>query len=133
MFGRYLGVSVLALSVDVTVLAACVGATGLPAGASAGVGYGAGALAHYALSRRYVFASGWLDGLRWVEFMAFVASGLCGLAATVGVVRFLSDEIALSLPFAKAAAVAVSFVLVYLLRKSLVFRPVGHDGNSVVR
>lgn len=132
MFGRYLGASALALAVDVAVLAACVAATSLPAGVSAGVGYGAGALAHYALSRRFVFPPGWLDRLRWAEFAAFVASGLCGLAATVGVVRILSDEFAVALPVSKAVAVALSFVLVYLLRRSLVFAATGPLGRRDV-
>lgn len=133
MFGRYLGASVVALAVDVVVLAACAGATSLPAGVSAGIGYGAGALVHYGLSRRYVFAAGWLDPLRWAEFAAFVATGLCGLAATVGVVRILSDEFAVALPISKAVAVAVSFVLVYLLRKALVFRPARSSVGQVPR
>jgi len=133
MLGRYLGASALALAVDVAVLAACVGATSLSAGVSAGIGYGAGALAHYALSRRYVFAPGWLERRRLTELAAFIATGLCGLASTVGAVRILSDGFAVTLSISKAVAVAFSFILVYLLRRSIVFRSAAPEIGRVPR
>lgn len=133
MFGTYLVASVLALVVDVAVLATCVRAAQVPADVAAGVGYGAGALAHYVLSRRYVFAPGWLDNLRWAEFAIFLATGLSGLAATIGVVRVLTQEAGLPLPLSKAGAVAVSFVLVYLLRKSIVFRTTRSQSPDIRR
>lgn len=123
MFGRYLLASVAALVVDVGALALAVHALAWSADVAAGVGYSTGAILHYWLSRRFVFAVGWLDRARWAEFAAFVASGLCGLAVTVGVVHLLAERLGAPVAAAKAAAVLVSFVAVYLLRVVLVFRP----------
>ncbi len=122
MFLRYLLVSAGALAVDLAVLALSVRMLPYSPALAAAIGYLTGALAHYRLSRRNVFPAGWMAGAPLAEFGAFVASGLCGLAITVGVVHVLSERVGLSVAWSKPLAVAGSFVAVYLLRVSLVFR-----------
>ena len=117
--------------VDGGELAALVQAFGLRSGVSAGVGYMAGAVAHYSLSRRFVFSAGWLAGNRWTECAAFIGVGLCGLVATVGVVHLLSERIGMPVALAKVVAVLISFALVYLLRARLVFRRSGSSGAAL--
>lgn len=121
MFWRYLLASLAALAVDAAVLAFGVRALALAPGLASGIGYAAGALVHYRVSRARVFAPGWLGRMPLAEFAAFIASGACGLLITVGVVHLLSS-LGVGLALAKAAAVVLSFLAVYLLRVALVFR-----------
>ncbi len=123
MFQRYVLASIVALVVDVGTLALGVSAFGWQADWASGVGYSVGAIVHYWLSREYVFSVGWLHKVRWVEFGAFVVSGLCGLAVTVVVVHVLSVRLGTSVAVAKGAAIILSFIAAYLLRSRLVFRP----------
>lgn len=122
MFLRYLLVSVLALVVDAVVLAIGIRLLALSPELAAGLGYAVGALVHYRISRTRVFARGWLGEVPVVEFAVFAASGACGLLVTMGVVRALSGGFGVDIVYSKAAAVAVSFFCVYLLRVSVVFR-----------
>lgn len=130
-FTRYFVASLLALGVDVAVLTLCVGAAKWPADIAAAAGYAAGALVHYGLSRRFVFRAGWLGDRRSMEFAAFVASGLFGFTVTVWTVHVLAGDLDIPVAAAKTAAVAASFLLVYLLRRSLVFRQRRHAHRQV--
>ena len=121
MFGRYLSASVVALGGDYLVLIGLVALTAWPQSLSAAIAYCAGAVVHYVISRRYVFTAGWLHARRLAEFAGFLASGLAGLAITVGVVQ-AGSQLQAPLLASKTVAVALSFIATYLLRRGWVFR-----------
>lgn len=122
IFVRYLSVSLVALALDYSLLVVLVSTTAMHSAVAAAAAYGAGALLHYALSRRLVFPKGWLNRIPVSEFMAFVATGLAGMLITAAIVHAVRDVAAMPLELAKAAAVAVSFFATYLMRKKAVFR-----------
>lgn len=117
---RYTAVSALALAVDFLVFLTLVGAVLQPSLAGA-AGYGVGLAMHYALSVRYVFDAGTTGKSEARLFGEFIASGLIGMAITVLVIAVATDGIGLPPLLGKAAAVAASFLIVFLLRRSVVF------------
>jgi putative flippase GtrA len=126
MFLRYLGVSLLALAIDIGVLAFLSQGLEWSYTLSAVIAYLVGAVLHYLLSRHQVFGGGWLRGNPSLEMAAFLASGACGAAVTAVIVGGLSAGLDVPLSVAKGVAVGVSFFVVYLLRSRLVFRIVAN-------
>lgn len=122
VFLRYLLASVFALGIDYLVLGTLVRGLAFGPGVAGALAYGVGALAHYGVSRRFVFPPGWLHRRRNAEFVGFVASGLAGLGTTVAILE-LGDRV-LGWPWSvsKTVAVGFSFFLGYLLRRRFVFR-----------
>ena len=86
-----------------------------------GFGYLVGLALHYVLSVTFVFDARQTGKRHQRLFAEFAASGLAGLALTIGVISIATGGLGLSLLPAKVIAVAVSFVAVYVMRKSLVF------------
>ncbi len=121
-FRRYLLVSAIALGFDYASLFALV-AAGVRQWTGAALAYCGGALVHYLLSRRFVFARGWLHARPVGEFGAFAASGVLGLAITACVVFLVTEVAGMTLALGKTLAVGASFFSVYLVRRALVFRP----------
>ena len=115
----YTIVSIVALGVDLVVFNGLLLAH-VRASMAGVVGYLAGLVVHYVLSCRYVFvtAAGKSDVRRFVEF---AASGGVGLAITWLVIHGLTEIAHLPALVAKVAAVATSFVVVFLLRRGVVF------------
>ncbi len=123
MLARYGVVSAGALAIDYIVYLALVRLdAGLGLAAAAAIGYLVGAIAHYLASRRFVFPRGWLHRRPGAEFGLFFATGLGGAAVTSGVVWLVSHLFDAGVHWPKIAAVAASFLLVYVARKLLVFR-----------
>ena len=122
VFLRYFLASVFALGIDYLVLGALVRGLAFGPGVAGALAYAVGALAHYGVSRRFVFPPGWLHRRRNAEFVGFVASGLAGLGTTVAILE-LGDRV-LGWPWSvsKTVAVGFSFFLGYLLRHRFVFR-----------
>ena len=121
MFLSYVAVSVLALVLDYSTLLGMVRLAHYDPSLSAAVSYMVGALLHYGLSRRFVFAPGWLHGKRHGEFAAFMATSLVGTGITTLII-FTNNHYALSgLFWAKTCSVFVSFISTYFLRKHFVF------------
>lgn len=121
-FLRYVAASVGALAVDFGGFLALM-SLGLAATPASSLGYAAGILAHWLLSSRTVFT----DTVarrgrgRTRQKALFVGSALAGLAVTTAIVG--SGEIAgIDARISKLCAVAVSFLVTYWLRKSVVFR-----------
>lgn len=118
---RYLVASVIALAFDVAIFSSLV-ALGFAAAAASAVGYCAGIVVHWLVSSNIVFVGKRREGgaLHWQRIL-FAGSALLGLAITVSTVAMLSawgtHPIA-----AKAAAIIISFVVVYAARKWGVFR-----------
>jgi putative flippase GtrA len=117
---RYAGVSVVALAADTAIYLALAWIGVLPAIAG-GIGYLIGLALHYVLSVRFVFdakASRKSDRRLMAEF---AASGLAGLALTAAVIGLATSALGLPLLPAKVIAVALSFVVVYFVRRAVVF------------
>lgn len=118
---RYVLVSCAALGLDTLITLNLTWAGLAPALASA-AGYVLGLALHWVLSSRFVFAAelGQDHAARRRQAALFVASGLCGLAVTV--VAFTS-AVTFGIPalIAKAFAVGLSFCVVYLIRRHLIF------------
>jgi putative flippase GtrA len=117
-------VSLAALALDLAIYLGLTALALYPA-AAAVIGYGAGLAGHFVLSSRVVFdvaATGKSDGRLASEF---ALSGLGGLVITAATVALLTDFAGLAPIYAKAAAVAVSFVAVFLWRRAIVFAPRG--------
>lgn len=117
---RYAIVSALALGLDFLVFVTLVGAVLRPSLAGA-AGYAVGLAMHYALSVRCVFDARTTGKSEARLFGEFIASGLVGMAITVLVIAVATDGIGLPPLFAKGAAVAASFFIVFLLRRTVVF------------
>jgi putative flippase GtrA len=119
MLTRYLLVSLCALCAD-TLLFLALSDRLLPPGAAACAGYLFGILVHWVLSVRFVFRDRLSRRASHAQRLSFVLSALLGLGVTVGIVS-LATHAGLPAAPAKAIAVAVSFTLVYLVRKHVVF------------
>lgn len=119
---RYAVVSVLALAVDYTAYLVLV-AAGMKPMLAAVVGYPMGLVLHFALSTRFVFDVSALDKARIRLFGEFVLSGFAGLAATIMVVAAATEVAGLHALPAKIMATGASFLIVYSLRRAVVFSP----------
>lgn len=126
---RYAGVSALAMAVDLIAYSVAIGRDSPPAFA-AGLGYFIGMVAHFLLSRRWVFQSQTSGLARWSEWANFAFTGLVGLLLTTFIVASLSQALSVGptaqwAPFiAKFVAILVSFGVVFWLRNRFVFRSV---------
>lgn len=114
-------VSVAALVLDFLVFQSLASSGVLPAMAAV-AGYGVGMVLHYTISVRFVFANATRKSRRRT-FFEFALSGLVGLAMTTAVVALATTWLALPPLAAKAIAVIVSFVTVFWLRSTIVFKP----------
>jgi putative flippase GtrA len=119
-FSRYTLVSALALVLDFTVylLLAAGGTTGALAGA---IGYACGLALHYLLSVRYVFDAAAAHKGQSRLITEFALSGLAGMAITALVIAVTVDLGGMPLLPAKILAVGVSFLVVFALRRGVVF------------
>ena len=118
-FGRYFLASLAALALDVAVLHLAAAWMHYLLAASLGFGVGAGAI--YLLSTRWVFRRRKLAGKTPVEFSAFVAIGLAGLALNDFVIYLAVDHLGFALLAAKAVAAGASFLFNYTARKLALF------------
>ncbi|PSJ40684.1 GtrA family protein [Allosphingosinicella deserti] len=125
MFGavylRYVGASLAALGVDLSLFMAGLAVGIAPVTASI-AGYSAGIAVHWLVSSRLVFGKrvALPGGGRTRQQMLFVVSALAGLGATVAIVR--SGQALGVTPFAsKLIAILAGFHVTYLLRKKIVF------------
>lgn len=119
---RYLLASVGALAVDMGSFLALLAAGMWPAGASA-LSYTLGILAHWLMSSRAVFTDNVAErgSARTRQKALFVMSALVGLALTTAIV-WAGDTSGIDPRIAKLVAVAVSFIVTWLLRSKVVFR-----------
>ncbi|MET0194258.1 MAG: GtrA family protein [Hyphomicrobiaceae bacterium] len=117
---RYTLVSALALVLDFAVylLLATGGMTVALAGA---IGYACGLALHYILSVRYVFDAAAAHKAQSRLFAEFAISGLAGMVITALVIAIAVDVGGMPLLPAKILAVGMSFVVVFALRRGVVF------------
>lgn len=116
----YTLVSAAALGVDLLVFTA-LGRGGMRAAAAGIVGYSVGLVLHYILSVRYVFDTRDAAKAGWRRFIEFVISGLIGLAITWLIILVATEALHLPALVGKIGAVGTSFIVVFLLRKGIVF------------
>jgi putative flippase GtrA len=119
-FSRYALVSALALILDF-VIYLLLAAGGTKVALAGALGYACGLALHYVLSVRYVFDPGAAHKGQSRLFAEFAVSGLVGMAITALVIAAAVDTGGMPLMPAKALAVGVSFLVVFVLRRSVVF------------
>ena len=118
---RYLLASVVSLAFDVALFMVLVAFLVDPGWASA-AGYSAGIVVHWLISSSFVFPGKARDGAALqLQRLGFIGTAVLGLGITVSMVSGLTSAGVVPV-MAKAAAVAVSFFVVYLTRKYGVFR-----------
>jgi putative flippase GtrA len=118
---RYVLVSCVALGVD-TIITLNLAWAGTPPALCAAAGYIIGLMLHWVLSSRFVFAAELGDSAaaRARQAALFFASGIGGLVVTVAT---FTTAMTLGVPalIAKGFAVGISFIVVYLIRRHLIF------------
>jgi putative flippase GtrA len=121
---RYSSASALALALDFIIYSALIAATIRPSSAGA-MGYAAGIGLHYFLSVRFVFDVGATSKVHGRLFLEFALTGLSGIAITAIVIALATDVVGLSALLAKVLAAGASFLVVFALRRSVVFTASG--------
>jgi putative flippase GtrA len=122
-FLRYLGVSVLALSVDLAAFWVLMQAGALSPVAAGASSVLAGLVVHYTLSAFFVFADQDTGKTQARLISEYAMTGLAGVLITAGVMFVAVEFAGLPAMLAKGGAVGVTFVAVYVMRASLVFQP----------
>ncbi len=118
----YIGASIFALGVDFGLFLLAL-YWGFHAVGASVIGYCSGIVAHWFVSSRLVFASEaqTVGQERAKQKALFLMSALVGLAITTGIVG-LGSLLGILPLVAKLIAVAVSFQVTYILRKTIVFQ-----------
>jgi putative flippase GtrA len=119
-FSRYALVSALALILDFAIYL-LLAAGGTKVALAGALGYACGLALHYVLSVRYVFDARAAHKGQSRLFAEFAVSGFAGIAITALVIAAAVDTGGMPLLPAKALAVGVSFLVVFVLRRSVVF------------
>jgi putative flippase GtrA len=116
----YTVVSAVALGIDLAIFTGLTSA-GSKARWAGVIGYAVGLIVHYILSSWYVFDTrgSAKSGVR--RFIEFVVSGAVGVAITWAIISVSVDVLHLPALVGKIAAVGVAFIVVFLLRRGIVF------------
>ena len=117
---RYWIVSLLSMGLDCTIFLALLSAEARPAAAGV-LGYLAGLALHFALSIRFVFDAAAPGKGAARLFAEFAMSGLAGIAITGSSMAIATEVLGLAAALAKLVAMIASFMLVYSLRRGVVF------------
>jgi putative flippase GtrA len=120
--GKYAAVSALALAFDLAILTTLARVLGWNYLVAAAVAFIAGGVLLYFLCVALVFKHRRLTN-RAVELPTFVALGAVGLAMNVLVVFIAVDKLHLLLIPAKLMASGCTFLINFLLRRTLLFSP----------
>ena len=118
---RYSAASGLALALDFAVYLMLIAGDMKPVLAGV-IGYSAGLALHFLLSIRFVFDAAGSSKALTRLFGEFALSGLVGIASTALVMALATDVAGLPGVPAKVLAAGASFVLVYWLRCTVVFK-----------
>jgi putative flippase GtrA len=116
----YTIVSAFALGVDVAVFGVLTSA-GTAARWAGVAGYSVGLIVHYILSARFVFDTSGSTKSAVRRFVEFVVSGAIGLGITWLMIAVAVDLMHLPAIVGKVAAVGVAFIVVFMLRRGIVF------------
>jgi putative flippase GtrA len=74
------------------------------------------------LAHKWVFRRSFGDGRLWATYVATLSISLFGLLSSDAIVWVGVEWLALALPYAKFAATALTLLINYFLRKTLVYR-----------
>ena len=127
---RYTLVSAFALAFDFAVFLALTNLAVWPPLAGV-LGYAAGTVLHYLLSVRFVFDARATDKAHARLFSEFAVTGVSGMAATAAVIWAATHLAGFSALPAKVLAAGASFLLVFALRRSVVFSVRGAPSEAV--
>lgn len=119
-FSRYTIVSAVALSLDFAIYLLLTHFGWRPSVAGV-LGYVQGLMLHFSMSARYVFKTAGTRKSQMRLFAEFAASGIVGLGITTFTIAVATEILHLGVLIAKLAAVVVSFLAVFVLRRSVVF------------
>jgi putative flippase GtrA len=119
-FSRYTLVSAVALALDFAIYLLLAG-SGANATLAGIVGYACGLALHYLLSVRFVFDPLAANKAQARLLAEFTLSGLAGMAVTGSVIAVAADLGGMPLLPAKIMATAASFLVVFALRRGVVF------------
>jgi putative flippase GtrA len=125
---RYSLVSALALGLDFTAFLALTVSAASPLVAGV-IGYTLGMALHYMLSSRFVFDAYATNKIHARLFGEFALSGIVGIGVTAFVISLATQAGLAALP-AKVLAAAASFLMVFALRRSVVFVRADTDRNN---
>jgi putative flippase GtrA len=117
---RYLGTNLASTVVDYTLLLTLTHLFGMPVVQSA-IGYSAGVIVNYWLTKRYVFIVDTSHKSQHRLFMEFIATGFVGLLITAAVVWLSVHVMKLPAVEGKTAALLICFVVLYFARRHIVF------------
>jgi putative flippase GtrA len=117
---HYTMVSAAALAVDLSLFWSLT-QSGMRASIAGIIGYMAGMIMHYLLSVRFVFDVSGQEKSTARRFGEFAVSGVVGLAITWSIIKLVSEGLGFPPLIGKVAAIGVSFVSVYLIRRGIVF------------
>ncbi len=84
-------------------------------------GYTVGLVLHYILSSRFVFDTTGSTKSNWRRFAEFVVSGGVGMLITWAIIAFSTEVLHIPALIGKMLAVGTSFIVVFLLRRGIVF------------
>lgn len=119
-FVRYFGVSLAALALDAALLFGLTETTHMGYLAASAVSYSCGAILHYVLSVSLVFDQRRMSHAG-AEFALYILVGVFGLLVTQLMLTLSVGVFGLNYMAGKVAAVAVSFVMNYGLRRVFLF------------
>ena len=97
---------------------------GIPIAAS--FGYFSGLIVAYILMSKRLFKNGWLKKKKKLEITLFAFSGLIGILTTYLTTNLYIIFIDNNIHIAKFTAVIISFTVVYMFRKKIVFKKVNN-------
>jgi putative flippase GtrA len=116
----YTLVSIVALGIDLAIFNGLVFGGTRASIAGAG-GYLVGMIVHYVLSTHYVFDTTNSDKGNARRFTEFALSGAVGLLITWSLIHLATDIAHLPAMVGKIGAIGTSFIVVFLLRRGIVF------------
>lgn len=117
---KYTLVSGLALSSDLATFYLAL-YLGTPAPTAGVMGYSLGLVLHFVLSSNFVFDTAQTEKTKRLLFIQFAASGLIGVIATWVIIFVTEGLLGYSPTIAKGCAVLITFIMVFVIRRSIVF------------
>ena len=117
---RYTGTNLISTVVDFTLLLGLTHVFGMPVLQSA-FAYSAGVVVNHWLTKRYVFIVDTSHKSQHRLFMEFVATGFIGLLITAAVVWLTVRVMKLPAIEGKTVALLLCFVVLYFVRRHIVF------------
>jgi putative flippase GtrA len=119
---RYSVASALALALDFAVYLTLTGSA-VPPPVAGVVGYALGTALHFLLSTRFVFDARATDKVHARLLGEFALSGIAGIGITALVIALATEAAGLAALPAKVLAAGASFIIVFGLRRAVVFSP----------